>query len=88
MSLVSPRAIDHIVLLQALSQTLGQDSASGACVNTNEPSGQAQPHRTGGGGAGVPPFLASMFATPSNPTPTEMTAATRTSFFMGVLLAK
>jgi hypothetical protein len=47
-----------MVLLQAVSQTLGQEAASGAWVTTNEPSGHAHPHSTGGGGAGLPPRAA------------------------------
>jgi hypothetical protein len=50
-------------------------------VMTIDPSGQAQPHRTGGGGSGGPFFAMSVEA-PSKAALTETTAAIRTNVFI------
>src|SRR6185436_7018211 len=70
---------------QTDAQTAGQDSASGAWVMMIEPSGQAQPHRTGGGGAGRP-LAVTRLVTPTRTAKTEAAAAMRTSIFIRNLL--
>ena len=84
-----PFSAGQLVWSQADSQTLGQELASGACTMTNEPSAHAQPHNTGGGGAGTEwPRPASMLEIPMSATPTETNAANRASFFMVILLGE
>ena len=80
-----PAAGGYIVLSQAAAQAAGHPASFSACTITIEPSGQAHPHSTGGGGAGLP-RPANTDDAPIKMAQTDKAAANRVIVFMVMLV--